>query len=264
MRQAVWGMAILLWSGIALGAASVNFNPLPSAMIFPSPVGILFPGFNVAAGVNPAALPLPGKANSVQLAYTPSLRRGDDSSVFAGAAIAKKGLGVGLGYQRTQTSSTKIQGIFGGVGFAMDSMSFGLGLRDSQVDGGFSPNVDIGFIVGNQKNGKGVSFGGVFYNLDHYPQMALGIGYGNVKRYNLEANILMPPFDYLGTGYYIFTLSATLRAEFLSLYFRSSYPTRTDNFTHTLGIAAQVMQNLNVFAQFTPSRTLTFGASAIW
>jgi len=258
-------MAIWFWAGLAMGAVGGStISPLPTDQIFPTPVGILFPGFNVAAGVNPAALPLAGKMTSVQASYTPSLASGDASSMFGGLAAAKKGLGVGIGTQRVETSGGSVQGIFGGAAFSFDTVSIGLGLRDGNLSGGYNPNVDIGFIVGDQKSGRSLSFGGVLYNLDRYPQLAIGIGYGNVKRYCLEANLLMPPFEQLSTSYYIISLSATLRAEFLLLYFRSSYQTRFLNFSHTLGVGFQVLEHLNLFAQYSPDRTVSAGLNVMW
>jgi len=266
MHYIKWAGAILpffLWTGAAMAKASSSVLPLPTATVFPNAVGILFPGFNVAAGVNPAALPLAGKVVAVQAGFTPPLQAGDPNAIFGGLAVAKKGLGVGLGYLRGQSSSEITQGVFGGVGFSFENVSFGLGLRDSNVSGGFSPNVDIGFIVGNQKSGKGVSFGGVFYNLDSLAQLALGIGYGSVKKYSIEATVLIPPFDFLDSGY-VFTASANLRAELLGIYFRTSYATISDHFSHTIGLAAWVSEQFNLFAQFTTTRTLTLGATVVF
>ncbi len=240
-------------------------NPLPTAFIFPAYANpILYPGFNIAAGVNPAALPLAQKTTAFQAAYTPALESGYPNDFFGGLAVSKRSLGIGLGYIRNQTSyagqTTTTQSVFGGFGFSVDQVSLGVGLRDTYLANGFSPNVDIGLVVGDQKNARAVSFGAVFYNMDSLPQLDIGIGYGSIKKYTLEANILLPPFRYLDSGY-VFTVAASLRAEILGLYFHTSYATNYKTFSHTVGIFAWLSDHVNVFAQFITSRTLSVGLS---
>lgn len=266
MGRGNFGIFLVLVGSTSLSwaASSTAITPLPTAFPFPNAVnGIIFPGFNLAGGVNPAALPLAGKAGSLQLAYGPALRQGDNNHAFGGLAIAKKGIGIGLGYHRNDGPYGMSQGVFGGAGFSIDQVAFGVGVRDTYLQGGFHPNVDIGILVGDQKTTRSVSFGGVFYNLDNLPQMAIGIGYGSVKKYTLEANVLLPPFDYMDNGYF-FTVAASLRAEFLGLYFRTSYGTSYSNFSHTVGLMAWVAERFSLFAQFITSRTLSAGFNVVW
>ena len=69
-----------------------NYNILPTATMWPTPNGILFPNIATAGGVNSAALPLAGKATVVQGAYT-KVTDGA-SEFFGGVGMTSRKFGV--------------------------------------------------------------------------------------------------------------------------------------------------------------------------
>lgn len=261
-------MRILLLSVVFLASLSHareggGINTVPVPQLFSYPSGLVFPGLNGAAAINAAALPASGRATAVQAAFTPSLQSGDPMGIFGGIAMARKGLGLGLGIEHTSVSNLSTLGGFAGAGFAWDALSLGVGLRDSDLDGGFSPQVDVGLLVGEGKDRRGVAFGAVFYNLNTTAVLGAGIGYRGGKKYHLEANVVLPPFSDMD-GNYTITAAATINAGIFGLFFRTSYFTQPSDFSHTVGALAWISQRFNLIAQFTTNRTATVGATVLF
>lgn len=236
------------------GPAKIN-SALPGGVIFPVPVGILYPGFNTAAGVNAAALPGGKKITAVQVAAAPALATNDNNSYFASMATSNSAIGWGLGYTGASTSAGLTHGMFAGVGFNLKRINLGVGLRDSDLSGGFSPNVDIG---SKFDLGKDFTFGAVAYNLDDTSNMqfAAGIGYGHPRKDNVEINLLTPAG---GGSDYMVTFAATVYTGKFGTTFRTSYAMESQAFNHTLGLLYWLGSSMNVILQLTTPRTLTMG-----
>jgi hypothetical protein len=169
-------------------------------------------------------------------------------------ALAAKKFGFGFGYDGFLRSGNDRHGLFMGGGYDLGNFSLGLGLRDGDLNGGFSPDVDLGLRIG--KN-KGLAFAAVLYNIDRDTELDVGLGYSGGKQYNLEVNVLLPPFRRWSAGYVI-TASATVFAgNSAGFHFRSSYWTVGSTFEHTIGATLFVTRKVALVAQYTTSRTFT-------
>lgn len=228
-------------------------SPFPASRIFPQPVGILFPGPNAAAGVNPAALPAGDRFTALQAAISPATRSGDPSEYFGSVAVSSKNFGLGIGYDGFNQGGTLTNGMFAGAGYQIEGMSFGLGLRDADLGSNSGADVDLGLRVGQ---GKGVTFGGVLYGVNR-AESQLDVGLGDIeKNFNVEINALLPPFSSGDTGY-AFTASAMVLVNPFWLYLRSTYFTGPEDFSHTVGLALNVSPAVNVAFEFSTPSLLT-------
>lgn len=255
--------ALLLFTLTASGFAKAGkiMSPFPSARMYPQPVGILFPGFNVAPGVNAAALPTSGKGTAAQAAYGPPIRSGDPMQFFGSLSTASKDLGIGFGYMGSKASGQNVvSGAFGGFGYVFDSISLGLGVRDLNLADGFRPDVDIGFIMGTKGE---LTFGVVAYHINENAQICVGVGTGGKKKFNIEANVTLPP---LHTNYqpYILTVSASLTPGIVGVHFRSSYYTRIETFTHTIAGGVWLGEQVLLTAQYSTDREVLGSATVMF
>jgi hypothetical protein len=243
----------LLTLNRAYGRTANNLgNPLPIGLIAPSPVGIVYPSFNSAAGVNPAALALGKKLTSLQLAGAPSLQAGDSTTYLASLATTTKNTGWSLGYDGTSGSGSMTHGIFAGVGFKLDPVSLGLGLRGT-ISSGFNPNVDAGLRFAVSQN---VTVAAVARSLDSTLQAGGGIGINNGKNNNVEISYMMPATT---GGSALVTFGATVYTGNFGAIFQSSYYLSSKTFTHTLGALYWLASNFNLTAQLTTPRTMNLG-----
>lgn len=237
-------------------------HPLPSNHIFPIPAPILFPGFTTAAGTNAAALGLAGKVAAVQGAFSPG-QGSSDQEIYAGLAASSQKMGVGLGYLGDKVGGTMVNNVFAGAGFKIDPVALGIGLRQFNTSSKLNPGVDIGMIAGEGSSGgggsNGLRFGFVVYNLNSNAQLDAGIGFSGGKRYNMEINVLLPPFNQMSGGY-VFTLAGTVyAADVVGLTFNTSYNSTSKLYMHTLGINAWLWEPVAVFAQFSTPHAWTGG-----
>ena len=240
---------------------SAQVAPFQLGSVFPDPSGILFPGLATAAAINPAALGNAGKATAIQVALTPSLRSGDDNEYFASFATAKKGFGFGFGIDgATKGGGSFTNGGFVGMGFNLERIALGLAVRDANFSDSVSPSVDVGALFGES---QGLKLGFVFYHLENSPQLDLGIGWGAGKKYNLEANVLLPPFSSFSGGSLGMSLGANIFIQPLSFLFRTTYYTRSNNYVHTLGVGVWLNQMFNLGVQFSSPRHWTFGLTLV-
>ncbi len=249
---------LLLFSFLGLntayGANGFLGNALPMGLIYPTPVGILFPGFNIAAGVNAAALPNGKKGTAFEAAVAPSLQSGDSTTSMASIATSSQNIGWSLGYTNTMGSGAMAHGLFSGVGFKLGGVQLGMGLR-GVLSNGFSPSVDAGMLFHLSQDWV---FGAVGYGLDSSPQVAIGLGVGHARKDNVELNLLMPAFGSSSvTKTYLATFSATVYAGAFGTIFRSTYDTTAKSFSETLGAMIWVGQDLNFALELTTPRTLT-------
>jgi len=245
----------------AYGAGNFLGNALPVGLIYPTPVGILFPGFNIAAGVNAAALPNGKKGTALEIAAAPSLKSGDSTSGLVSIATSSQNIGWSLGYTNTTTDSTMTHGLYSGVGFKLGDVQLGMGLRGA-LSNGFTPSVDAGMIVHTSQT---LVLGAVGYNLDSAPQVAVGIGVGHAKKDNVELNVLTPPFgNSLAVKTYLVTFSATVYTGAFGTIFRSSYDTTAGSFSETLGALIWLGQDVNFALELTTPRTLTAGFTYVF
>jgi hypothetical protein len=244
----------LLGVKAALGKDAGMVSPFEASRIFPRPTGILYPGLPEAAGVNPAALAMGKKITAIQGAYTPSLQSGDPQEFFAALGSSQQNVGFGFGYDGVKPSGGSMRnGIFAGAGVALPSVSFGVDLRDPDLSGGFSPDVDLGLKVGRD---EGLSFGAVLYQLNSPAQLNVGIGYAK-KSFNLEGNVLLPPFSGGGNGYTLTGALTVFASNLVSLHFRTSYFTAGKSFSTTVGASVGISSSASLLAQYTTDRTLT-------
>lgn len=238
-------------------------HPLASNHIFPIPAPILFPSFTTAAGTNPAALGLSGKVAALQGAFSPG-QNSSGQEYYAGLAASSQKMGVGLGYLGDKNGSKMTNNVFAGAGFKIDPVALGIGLRQFDTSGKLSPNVDLGLIAGEGGSGgggggNGLRFGFVVYNLNVASQLDAGIGFSGGKKYNMEVNVLLPPFSNMDAGY-VFTIAGTVyAADVVGLTFNSSYNSTSKDYLHTVGINAWLWEPVCVFVQFSTPRTWTSG-----
>lgn len=252
------GLLLLCCTVFPAHAKTGYVHEMPTARIAPAPVGLVFPGFNVAAGVNPAALATMESATAFQAAVTPPLQSGDPFGLFGSIASSIKSFGIGLGVDHYSGGGASSTGLFAGGGVQFRSLSFGFGLRDNDIGSSFSPGIDLGLLIGRQK--AGLSGGAVFYDVNHAAQLGVGLGYDMDKKLLVEGNVVFPPFNGSGGGYTL-TGSATIYVSDVGLYFRSSYFTAPKTTSHTLGLLAWITRSVNLIFQFTTDRTITLGAT---
>lgn len=235
-------------------------NPFGLATQYPDPAGILFPGIATAAGINPAALGFADKSTAIQLAYGPPVLSGESHRYFASFATAKKGVGFGAGINGNTVNGDVNNGAFLGMGFDFERVALGLTVREGNLSGPLAPSVDVGLLFGK---GQGLRAGLVLYGLEEAQRLDLGIGYNGGKRYNLEANVLLPPFNSFSGGSFTLSLGANLFVEFMNFLFRTTYLTGSDTLIHTIGAGAWLNQKFNLGVQFTTRHEWTAGITLV-
>jgi hypothetical protein len=222
--------------------------------VSPFGTGIVFPSFPVSASVNPAALGTT-RATALQVGYGPPIEEGERHRYFAAVATAKRSVGFGAGLTGTMTDSGQLtNGAFVGLGFNLDQVALGLALREANLAGSLDPSLDLGLIVGQ---GTGVSGGFVLYGLEGAPRLTLGIGYASGKRFNLEANVALPPFNSFGNGGLGLSLGASLFIDRLTFLFATSYNTSSESLGNTLGLGIWLSQKFNLGVQFSTPHSWT-------
>ncbi len=225
-------------------------NAFPVMRFHPETVGLVYPGFNVAAGVNPAALPSAGRGSAIQLGFSPGGSDGD--RLFASVAHAKDNLGIGAGYQGRMGGGAMQNDAFLGVAGTFGNFSAGLALREYDLSGGINPSVDAGILV----ELKVVDVGLVFYDLNGASRLGIGVGSRGGGRFNIEGNVLLPHFNNLGGGY-LFTLSAQMAVGIVGVHFRTSYDTAWNDFSHTVGLGAWVSPQVQLALQYSTPRRVS-------
>lgn len=230
-----------------------TYNILPTATMWPTPNGILFPNVATAGGVNAAALPLAGKATVVQGAYT---KVTDNLSEFyGGVGMTSRKFGVSLGYLGDKIGNNLVHNSYAGAGFAIDQVSLGLNVRRFNWSGSASTGVDLGLIAGE---GKGFTWGFVVYNINGpHTQVTGGVGFGGGKKYNMELNFAIPPFN--GGSVYIITAAGTINpSEVFGVHFKTSYYS-DKNYLHVLGLSVFPWENTGFLVQFSSPSIWTGG-----
>lgn len=261
MRWLLFLLSLGFPAALAYGeGAKSAVAPFQLGTVYPDPAGILFPGLATAAAINPAALGN-AKGTAIQVALTPGLSSGDATDYFGSFATSKKGFGFGLGIDGTARGGGSFtNGGFVGMGFNLERVALGLSVQDADLSDSTSPSVNVGALFGE---GQGLKFGFVFYHLENSPQLDLGVGWGAGKRYNLEANILLPPFSQFSGGSYGLSLGANIFIESLSFLFRTTYYTGPNSYVHTLGVGIWLNQMFNLGIQFNTPRHWTFGLTLV-
>jgi hypothetical protein len=231
----------------------------PITQFYPQPIGLLYPGFNVAAGVNPAAIPSSGNGTAIQAGFSPAPSGGEAHRLFGSVAHKTSNFGFGAGYQGELLNGTLVHNAFVGLGANFGKFNVGLGLRDYNLRTGISPAVDVGLTI----ELKIIDFGVVFYSLETSPRIGVGIGTRSGSSFNLEANILLPPLNNLGSSY-LATVSAQFAIQRITAYLRTTYDTGFRTLSHSVGLGGWVMKQAHLGAQYsTPNRiesalTVTF------
>lgn len=230
---------------------------LPIGTIFPTPTGIVFPGFNIAAGVNPAALPRLLPTTSVELSYSPSPGVDQTHDYFASFAKANKQIGFGAGYLGSM-GTTPTQGAFAGLGFRTQTVGLGIDLRNNNI-GNDSLHSDLGLLA---DYGKDFEFGLVLHGLDSSPRMDVGLGFGRDKNYTFEINLLFPAFNEIfgGAGSnYVVTVASNVNISFFGFSFKSSYSTATSEVTQTVSALVWIGKTLGLTLQYSSPNRSYFG-----
>jgi len=249
MRLSLWGLGILLLFSSSLraeNASLVNVFPAGRASGF-LPLAVVYPGFSTAILQNPAALPSGAKATALHLAGTTTLSTPDSPELFASLAHSNKKLAIEMIYAGYLMPGFNSHGAAAGFGYSMDTFSVGLTARDSSISSGIEPSIDIGLLLGGNSE---LTLGAVFYSLNGTSQLAVGAGTRGGKKYTIEANVLLPPFNNIGSGY-LFSVNAQLFASALGFNFGASYYTSTSTFYHTLGLGFWIMDNVHMIVQFS-------------
>lgn len=234
-------------------------NTIPFQNHYTGLGGIVFPGFNTAAGVNAAALANGKKGTSIQVTGAPALQSGDNSTYTGSLATSSSRVGWGIGYNALQSSSgTLNHGMFAGVGFTLGPLSLGMGMRDAAIVSGFNPEVDFGatLVLGGDFHAAAV-----VYDVATSHVVAAGVGYGRAKRENVELNVRAPV---PGSADYTLTFAATFYAGPFGTHFRTSYLTSSRTYNHTLGGLLWLGDHLNVMIQLTTPRALGLGLTYIF
>ena len=174
--------------------------------------------------------------------------------------MSRKYFGLGLGYDGFRQAGVLTNGAFLGAGFTMEPVSLGLDIRQLNLAGVISPNIDMGLRIGEN---NGPVFGLVLYDLNDLPQLDVGLGWAAKKKYNVELNVLLPPFAYL-TGDFTVTAAATVNASIFALYFRASFEYIAAATSQTIGLAANLSDNIVVLIQYSSGRVWTAGFTYLW
>jgi hypothetical protein len=247
-----WLIALL-----SLGAGTAEarvISHFPIARFHPSPAPIIAPAFHMAGGINPAAIPTTGSNTAIGAAYRAGINAASDLATLS-IASSKRRFAWGATYLADFTGAE--HGGFVAAGAKFKAFSVGLGVRDTTLNSGFNPNVDVGFVF----SPKGFDIGLVGYDLDSSPRVAFGVGTNSGSRLNLEANVLLPSMNNLD-GNYTISIFAQMRVKkILMLFFGSSYQTLFSNFIHILGVGVDVAKSLAFTIQYTNEETATAGVT---
>ncbi len=247
-RVSKWAFLLMVCS-VAHTETGIN-SVSPITQFFPQPVGLVYPGFNVAAGVNPAAIPSSGSGTAIQAGFSPAPSAGEAHRLFGSVAHKTSNFGYGAGYQGELQNGTLVHNAFVGVGANFGKFNVGLGLRDYNLSAGFSPAVDVGLTI----ELKIIDFGLVFYHLETSPRIGVGIGTRSGSSFNLEANLLLPPLNNLGSSY-LATVSAQFAIQRITAYLRTTYDTGFRSLSHSIGLGGWVTKQAHLGAQYsTPNR----------
>ncbi len=246
----VWKFAFSVITLTCAVHASAYQNVFPIARFYPETSGILYPGINSAAGINPAALPQSSDATSVQLGFSPAPSQWEDHRAFGSVATSNGKLGFGMGYEGNILNSALTHNAFAGIGYKIQSVSLGVGVREYNLATGLQPSADVGF----KAHLKVIDIGFVFLNLQGTAQAAVALGAQSYDQFNVEATVLLPPFSNLA-GNYLLSVSAQLAVKMVSFYFRGSYHTQWNAFEYSVGAGFWLGKTLHLAAQVTsPNR----------
>lgn len=228
-------------------------QPLPTASFFPNENPIVFPGFNVAAGVNASAL-TNERGRSLQAGFSPAIAATDNMGFFGSFATHKGNSGFGLGYVGSLSpAQTANHSAFLGYAYQIKTVSLGLAVRDLNIiNGGLNIDLSTNVQVGNMR------IAAVLYHIDAATQVALGIGLKSSRTFTAELNVLTPSLNNLA-GNYTLTAAATMNFGPVGFHLRTSYYTYWGSFNYTLGGYFWFSDKLNIFAQYTTSRTVWAG-----
>jgi len=248
---------------LAFGLAAATTH---AKLLRPVPAGILYPMFNQAAIVNPAALPKE-KATSVQALFSPGSTDGAANNYEGTVATSTKKLGLGLGYLGSQSTSQTTHSAFAGVGAKWNNISVGMSVQDPDVSsGGFQPNLGVGMIASL----KEFDIGAVMYDLNESARGGLGVGFAN-KRYALEGYILLPPFSTLdnSTAPFLLGVGAGIYGQVVAVSFGATYALSQQNFggdslQFFIAGVAWLGNSFNLFARFDSPETFTGGITLVF
>ena len=150
--------------------------------------------------------------------------------------------------------------MYGGLGFKLDPLAFGLGVRNMDSVTGSVLDFDFSMMTSER---KGVNFGFVLYNTTHDTrQLDLGLGYAGGRKFNMEVNVLLPPFTNSNSQGYVFTGAATLYGtDWLAFSGRVSYKTSPADLTYMLGATTWITDTFNLFLFYTAPRVITGGVT---
>lgn len=234
-------------------------SSMPVGRVHPLPGGILYPGFNTAAGRNPAAIPLTGKGSALQLAATPAFQSSDSTDLFGSVATTRGSFGFGAGYLGSSYNSQLTNGFFAGMGYNFDPASVGIAVRDFDVRSG-NTSVDVGFQFETKQE---ITLGAVLYDVNNTSRAAIGVGTKSGKRYNLEANVLLPPFNNMDGGY-VGTLSASIFPGMIGFHFSTSYYTAAKSWDYVVGVGVFASDMIHIALQYATTRRATAAVTFIF
>jgi hypothetical protein len=235
-------------------------NTLPTLVVGPYPIGFIFPGFNTAAGLDAAALPYE-KGTAFQVAAAPPINNDNTAMGFASLATSNKKLGIGAGYlgefvkASPGAPSSTTQEAFAGLGYKLDPVSLGVGVRDVGIgQSGSQADVDFSLLYNGD---NGLVLGGEAYNLNNGLDLALGVGFRGGKKYHIEADVLLPTNGVQGA---FLVVAGAVSVPIFDVFFNLSYllntaPTVTaisagTAFFYAFGIDFWLTDHLNFVFQY--------------
>jgi len=261
-------LAILV---LGVGVARAE-NPITSAMptglVGPQPIGLVFPGFNIAAGVNASALAVE-KATALQASFSPSTD-GLGDNIFGSFATSNKKIGLGGGYLGNRAGGTMTHSAFGGLAYRFEAVTLGAGVRSVGIGGTAVLQADASAMFTGQ---GGISVGAVGYDLGGSQLVGIGAGVKSKKAYHIEANVLLPLKQTSSTGITA-VVAGSMAASIFDIFFNVSYlyksstyvqpyPGNPSAFSYTFGAAAWMGHHFNLVLQYSTLPGTTLGRAAV-
>jgi hypothetical protein len=242
------------------------------------PGGVVFSGLNQAVQKNAADLAF-DKALAVQGTFTPKILDATANAFTASIVDAFGRAGLGATYQHNTPFDSDFSVISTAAGVGTNWISAGVTVN-FQLDPSSDTSVDIGTHVGT---GQSWNFGAVVRHIDDDTRYAaLGVGYAEAKKWNVELDVLLPPFKTMSQNgaEYEFDLITGVYASKLGLEISGNYGyTKGDSSSSSFGVEVTglywVTGSVNLFVTYgydrqkasgntTTASILTFGATAVF
>ena len=230
----------------------------------PLPAGIVFPGFAFSTPINPAGI-TGSEATVAQALYSPPIWGSSTTSYGGGLTYGGEKFGLSGAVANTSGGSTSWQA---GGAFKTDSVSLGASATSTFGNSsriGNPVTLALGAILGHG-SGSGVSYAGVLNGLNGTgTDLTLGIGYGETKKYNIEVNLQLPPFDNLGSsGGYLVSIGAAVYVGIFGVSYVATTSATSIGFSHGLALMVKPFKSSYFSLQLDTANVATFGFNLVF